>query len=92
MLAGDRLGPHRAERPTQPGGELRSAVDDLRGGHAIREVDLGPPALPAGCLDQALTDEQPERDSHEHDHDGPEGELPGDQQRHSITKMWLTAV
>ena len=44
VLAGDRLGPHGAERAAQPGGELLAAVDDLRGGDAVGQVDLGPPA------------------------------------------------
>ena len=44
VLVADRLGPHRAERAAQPGGELLAAVDHLRGGHAVGQVDLGPPA------------------------------------------------
>ena len=46
MLVADRLGPHRAERAAQPGGELLAPLDHLRGGDAVGQVDLGPPAGP----------------------------------------------
>ena len=44
VLAGDRFGPHGAERAAQPGGELLAAFGDHGRGHAVGQVDLGPPA------------------------------------------------
>ena len=44
VLVGDRLGPHRAERAAQPGGELLAALGDHGRGHPVGQVDLGPPA------------------------------------------------
>ena len=38
------LGPHGAERAAQAGGELLPPLDDLRGGHAVGQVDLETPA------------------------------------------------
>ena len=46
VLVGDDLGPYGAERAAQPGRELLAALDDLRGGHAVGQVDLEPPARP----------------------------------------------
>jgi hypothetical protein len=64
----------------------------VHGGVAFHGPGQALAGLLAGGLDQAVTDEQPERDSHEHDHDRAadefrQGELPGDQQRQDDAQL-----